>query len=90
MKVVQVQDLFQEKKPEKGQMPQMAMVATRKVPQVQGIFRHSPPMKRMSCSLLIAWITEPAARKSRPLKKAWVIRWKMPAEKAPTPMARNM
>jgi hypothetical protein len=27
-----------------------------------------------------AWMTEPAARKSSALKKAWVIRWKMPAE----------
>jgi len=27
-------------------------------------------------------MTEPAARNSRPLKKAWVIRWKIPAEYA--------
>ena len=30
------------------------------------------------------------ARKSSALKKACVTRWKMPAEYAPTPQARNM
>jgi len=35
----------------------------------------------MSLMLLewTAWITDPAARKSKPLKKAWVNRWKSPA-----------
>ena len=32
------------------------------------------PMCRMSCSSVQPWITEPAPRKSRALKKAWVIR----------------
>ncbi len=35
-------------------------------------------------------MTEPEHRKSRALKKACVIRWNAPAEKAPTPIARNM
>ena len=39
----------------------------------------SPPILRMSCSSAMAWITDPAARKSSALKKAWVMRWKRPA-----------
>jgi hypothetical protein len=35
-------------------------------------------------------MTEPAARNNKPLKKACVIRWKMPAENAPTPQAMNI
>ena len=38
----------------------------------------------------IARMTEPAPRNSSALKKAWVNRWKMPAEYAPTPRATNM
>ena len=34
----------------------------------------------MSCSPPSAWMTLPAARKSSALKKAWVTRWKMPAD----------
>ena len=44
----------------------------RKVPNVQGIFVRSPPMRRMSCSPDIAWITEPEPRNKSALKKAWV------------------
>ena len=44
---------------------------------VIGIFRHRPPMSLMSCSSWTAWITQPEPRKSRPLKKPWVMRWKM-------------
>ena len=44
----------------------------------------------MSCSPDMAWMTEPEPRNSRALKKAWVMRWKIPAAKAPTPQARNM
>jgi len=36
------------------------------------------------------WITEPAPRKRRALKKAWVIRWKIPETKAPTPQAMTI
>jgi hypothetical protein len=38
----------------------------------------------------MAWITEPAPRKRRALKKACVMRWKIAAENAPTPSATNM
>gem|GEM_PF-4682643 len=61
-------------------MPQMAKTPAVMVQKVMGIFFQRPPMRRMSCSPEMAWMTEPAARKSRPLKKAWVMRWKMPAE----------
>ena len=39
----------------------------------------SPPILRMSCSPERAWITEPADKKSRALKNAWVMRWKIAA-----------
>jgi NADH-quinone oxidoreductase subunit L len=42
--------------------------------------RQMPPILRMSCSSDMAWITEPAPRNSRALKKPCVIRWKTPAE----------
>ena len=68
----------------------MASVPTRNVPNVQGIFRRSPPILRMSCSPPSAWITEPEPRKSSALKKACVNRWNTATPKAPTPAARNM
>ena len=57
----------------------MASQATTMVAVVTGSLRHSPPMRRRSCSPPRAWITAPAPRKSRALKKAWVVRWNMPA-----------
>ena len=35
-------------------------------------------------------MTEPAPRNNSALKEAWVTRWKMPAEYADTPAAKNM
>ena len=55
-----------------------------------GIFDFRPPILRMSCSPLMAWITEPEPRKRQALKKACVTRWKTPAVKAPTPTPMNM
>ncbi len=78
------------KKPASGKMPAMAKVPIRKVVQVTGSLRRRPPIIRMSCSPLIAWITEPLPRKSSALKKACVIRWKTPAANAPTPQASIM
>ncbi len=67
-----------EKKPAKGAMPARASDPTTKVPKVMGMGLRSPPMSLMlfECT---AWITDPAARKSSALKKAWVKRWKSPA-----------
>jgi hypothetical protein len=78
------------KKPASGGMPAIAMVPMSIVQCVIGIFRHRPPMRFMSCSSWTAWITEPEPRKSRPLKKPCVIRWKIAAMYAPTPSAANM
>ncbi len=47
-------------------------------------------MFRMSCSWCIDMMTEPEPRKRQALKNACVKTWKMPAENAPTPHARNM
>ncbi len=49
------------------------------VPAVIGMYFRSPPMRRMSCSSCMPWITEPAPRNSNALKNACVIMWKMPA-----------
>ena len=35
-------------------------------------------------------ITLPEPRKRQALKKAWVIRWNMPTDQAPAPIATNM
>jgi hypothetical protein len=61
-----------EKNPASGGMPAIAAVATAKVANVTGILRASPPILRMSCSPLIAWITLPAPRKRHALKNACV------------------
>src|SRR5262249_8784425 len=78
-----------EKNPEKGGKPAMAQVAIRNVQAVIGIFFHNPPMLRMSCSPLMAWMTDPDPRNKQALKNAWVTRWKMPAVNAPTPTPMN-
>ncbi len=57
-------------------MPAMASQPMRKVKKVMGMCLRSPPIFRMSCSSCMPWMTEPAARNIRPLKKAWVIMWK--------------
>src|SRR5260370_1908497 len=76
-------------KPANGGIPAIASVAMPMVKDVHGIYDLSPPIFRMSCSPPTAWITDPAARKRRPLKNACVIKWKIPAENAPTPQAMN-
>ena len=47
---------------------------------VNGIALRKPPILSMFWTFAIAAITEPAAMKRSALKKAWVIRWKRPAE----------
>ena len=79
-----------EKKPEKPGKPTSAKVPMSIVNQVMGMTFHSPPILRMSCSWCRAIITEPAARNSNALKKAWVARWKIPAAYAETPSATVM
>ena len=71
-------------------MPISASEPISDVIQVTGIFFHRPPILRMSCSWCMPMITEPAARNSSALKKACVIRWKMPAEYADAPSATVM
>ena len=79
-----------EKKPAVSGVPAIAMVAMRNVQKVVGILSFKPPIFRMSCSPLMPWMTLPEPRKRHALKNACVTRWKMPAAKAPTPMATNM
>ncbi len=68
-----------EKNPDRKGTPEMASAPTRKTGKVTGRRFLRPPMRRMSCSPPRAWMTLPAARNSRLLKKAWVTRWNMPA-----------
>src|ERR1700674_4344611 len=79
-----------ERNPANGGMPAIANVAGNMVQCVMGMRLCRSPMLRMSCSPLMAWITEPDPRKSSALKNAWVKTWKTPAANAPTPRARNM
>ena len=57
----------------------MASQPTMKVAAVIGMYLRRPPMRRMSCSSCMPWITEPEPRKSSALKKAWVTMWKIAA-----------
>ena len=61
-----------------------------KVTAVTGINFRSAPMRRMSCSWCMPWMTDPDPRNKSALKKACVIMWKMAATYAPDPTARNM
>ena len=47
---------------------------------MNGIALPKPLILSMFCSFAIAAMIEPAAMKSSALKKAWVIRWNIPAE----------
>ena len=68
-----------DQKPAKGGTPAMASQPIMNVTPVTGIHLRSPPIRRMSCSPCMPWITEPEPRNSRALKKAWVTMWKMAA-----------
>jgi len=57
----------------------MARVAIPIVQPVIFILGNRPPILFMSCWPAMAWIADPAPRKSRALKNAWVIRWNTPA-----------
>ena len=57
----------------------MASQPTMNVAAVIGMTLRSAPMRRMSCSSCMPWMTEPEPRNSSALKKAWVIMWKMAA-----------
>ena len=68
-----------DQKPASSGNPAIASVAMPMVAAVTGMCLRSPPIFIMSCSSAMPWMTEPEPRKSRALKKAWVIRWKIPA-----------
>src|ERR1700674_5969051 len=79
-----------ERNPANGGMPAIANVAMNMVQCVMGMRLCRSPMLRMSCSPLMAWITDPDPRNSSALKKACVKTWKTQAENAPTPRGRNI
>src|SRR5687767_1725562 len=79
-----------EKKPASPGMPAEEMAPMRSVQYVSGRYFFKPPMRRMSCSWCRAMMTEPAARNSTALKKAWVTRWNIAAEYAEAPSAAVM
>ena len=65
--------------PENGGTPAIASQPMMNVTAVTGMILRKAPMRRMSCSSCMPWITEPAPRKSSALKNACVIMWKMAA-----------
>lgn len=44
--------------------------------EVRGMVLSSPPIFRMSCSLLRLWMMDPEHMNKRALKKAWVHMWR--------------
>ena len=79
-----------EKKPAEGGMPAMARTPSHGPEGDGNALAQAAHDAHVLLAAESAWMTEPAARKSSALKKAWVMRWKMAAEYAPTPQARNM
>ena len=67
------------KKPDVPGNPASARAPQISTAQVKGIALRKPPIRSTFCSAAIAAMIEPAAMKSRALKKACVIRWKRPA-----------
>ena len=76
--------------PDSGNTPASANVPIHMQIAVRGSHFCMPPMLRMSCSSASAWMTTPAPMNSSALKKACVIRWKMPVQYAPRPTPTNM
>ena len=66
------------KNPARGKIPMSASDPTMNVRNVHGMSLRRPPMSDMLLEWT-AWITDPAPRKSRALKKAWVNRRNSPA-----------
>ena len=79
-----------DQKPENGGTPAIASHPTMKVAAVIGMNLRSAPMKRMSCSSCMPWITEPAPRNNSALKPACVTMWKIAATYPPVPTASIM
>ena len=67
------------KNPASSGKPLIERVPIKKVQNVIGRPARRLPMWRMSWSSWKAWMTLPAAMKSRALKNAWVMKWNMPA-----------
>jgi len=61
-------------KPSKGRNPGNGDGATEHGPERPRNFPAQPPILRISCSPLRAWMTEPEPRKRSPLKNACVIK----------------
>ena len=69
-----------EKNPEVSGKAASAREPIRMAADVNGIAFRKPDMRSMFCSPAIAPITDPAAMNRSALKKAWVMRWNIPAE----------
>ena len=75
--------------PAKGITPASDTDPITKVQKVTGILRRRPPMSLMLLEWT-AWMTDPAPRNNRALKKAWVKRWNSPAVYPPAATAAIM
>ncbi len=79
-----------EKNPDISGKPASASAPTIRVKQVNGIALRKPDIRSMFWFPAIAAMIDPAAMKRRALKKACVIRWKIPAVYAPIETATIM
>ena len=68
-----------DQKPANGGTPAMASQPTMNVRPVTGMTLRSAPIRLMSCSWCMPWMTEPEPRNRRALKNAWVTMWKIAA-----------
>ena len=68
-----------DQKPANGGTPAIASQPTMNVAAVIGMNFRSRPIRRMSCSSCMPWITDPDPRNSSALKKACVTMWKIAA-----------
>ena len=72
-------------------MPAMATLPIHMVRKVTGILSLRPPIRRMSCSPLMAWITEPDAEEEQGLEErvGHQVEDRRPSKRR-RPSARNM
>src|SRR6478735_8674720 len=81
-----------DQKPANGKKPTSASEPIMNVQNVIGMYLRRPPMSFFMSKEWCEpeWLTDPAPRKRRALKNAWVKRWNTAATHAPEPRAITM
>jgi hypothetical protein len=52
--------------------------------------RTNPPIRRMSCSSALAWITDPALKNNKALNTAWLLKWNTPTDYSDRPQTMTI